>query len=208
MSDFNLPMSSELEKYLMTCDNTTEAWNSKLGKNYLTDANELFISGLSDWIIFLTLTFREDKPPDSAKKLFHYLVRILNEDVYGKKFYKFIKHSYFSYVLALEYQKREVVHFHVLIDKPINFKLTHSFWNYRAGFVVTNIIKYKDHAIRYVSKYTLKGGDHDFFVSEYNKLPKVFPWWWRLDKFYQPGLLELDPESLTDKNTGRLSGQS
>jgi hypothetical protein len=69
------------------------------------------------------LTFRKETAPDVAKSKFKGLVKTLNQDVYGKRYTKKVGHSYFSYIQGIEYQRREVIHFHVLIDRPVNFEL-------------------------------------------------------------------------------------
>ena len=58
------------------------------------------------WIVFLTLTFREETAYDVAIAKFKRLVRVINKKVVGNQYTNIVKHSYFSYVLGIEYQQQ------------------------------------------------------------------------------------------------------
>jgi hypothetical protein len=134
---------------------------------------------LRPWSIFITLTFRDEKPPDVAKALLRRLIRTLNQDVFGKHYVKKVGHSYFSYIYAIEYQRRDVVHFHVLIDRPVNFDRIHILWNSWAGFAWTEIVKDPIDVIDYVCKYICKGGEVYPYIAKKEFSPDVLPYWWK-----------------------------
>lgn len=127
----------------------------------------------------VTLTFREDRSEDVARRLFMRLVRVLNEDAFGKRYERVVKHSYFSYALATEYQVRGVVHFHFLADRPLNFRLLHDVWNSWAGFALTETIRDTGRAVRYVAKYLVKGEKPELWIAKKHRMPLVVPAWWR-----------------------------
>jgi hypothetical protein len=80
----------------------------------------------------------------------------------------------------MEYQKRDVVHFHVMVDQPVNFERIHTLWNSWAGFAHTDIIKDKNDVVNYVCKYIVKGGEIYPFLAKKEFTPKVLPYWWKL----------------------------
>jgi hypothetical protein len=183
-------MPAELEAAFQRCDNPAEAWASMQARSYLTDLISSWLAGMAEWKVFLTLTFREDKAPDVANAYWKRLVRELNQELYGKHYTKKVHHSYFSYVLGVEYQRRDVIHFHAIADKPLNFKKIHTLWNDWAGFVWTDIIKDKRDCVRYVAKYTLKGGSVDVYEAKRDFIPDPLPSWWKLPEAEQLSLLD------------------
>jgi len=112
----------------------------------------------------------------------------LNTDAFGKNYVKKVGHCYFSYVLAMEYQKRDCVHFHFLADKPINFSLLHDWWGAAAGFAWCKKIENIPAVSMYVAKYCLKSGSgvtvFENKTLEYTPLVKgpqgcFLPYWWK-----------------------------
>jgi len=138
-----------------------------------------WIESKADWKTFLTLTFRDiDKTPDQADKNFRWLIRVLNKEVFGKRYTRIVGHSYFSYMVATEYQKRGAIHLHVLIDRPVNYKLIHEFWNRYFGFAQTTIIRNKYSTCIYAIKYCVKDGDWRLYeASKLYKPTFHFEWW-------------------------------
>jgi hypothetical protein len=128
------------------------------------------------------LTFRDDKPQDSAVRELKDLIRLLNKDLVGcSHTSRLVGHSYFSYAYGTEQQLRDVIHFHFLADKALNFKLIHDYWNYRNGFCWTDIIRSKEDCVSYISKYNLKGGEIEIYKDNKNFCPDVIPSWWKAD---------------------------
>ncbi len=171
----------ELGTYLEQNYDPSEIWKGRVAAKVLREQFADWLLEFAPWMVFVTLTFREDKFPDVAKSYFFRLVDCLNQDLFGKKYKRYVGHSYFSYALVLEYQIREVVHFHFLADKPLDFQLLHDSWNEKAGFAYTDIIKDRDRAVRYLAKYIVKCGEPEFWKASRNRTPLVTPTWWNLN---------------------------
>jgi hypothetical protein len=174
------PWIVELEDYFEGYGDPDEVWEGKAAKNVQRKAYLDWVMDLADWKIFVTLTFREDRPIDSAKKFFERLVKALNVNLLGKRYKRIVGKSYFSFVLASEYQLRGVIHFHFLADRPLNFRLLHDKWNEWAGFAETEIIANRMAVVRYVVKYLVKNGEPEFYSSSWEGEPIVRPTWWDL----------------------------
>lgn len=156
-----------------------EAWSCREARKQVSESWISWVSGLANWKTFVTLTFKDEKAPDVAMSLFKWWVRINNEQLFGKRYLKKVGHSYFSYVVGMEYQSRDVIHFHVLVDKPINFKVTHKAWGNRCGFAwIDGDFKNKENVISYVCKYVMKGGEIEVFKAKKDFKPEVLPVWW------------------------------
>jgi hypothetical protein len=170
-----------LEHIYKEFDYSSDAWESKAVRNELANITANWIYGLREWNTFITLTFKNETALDTANKLFIRLISILNEECFGKHYTRLVKHSYFSYVQGIEYQKRDVIHFHVLIDRPVNFQRIHKLWNAWAGFVWTEIVMDQYKVTRYVSKYICKGGEINVYLADKRYMPIVKPHWWKED---------------------------
>jgi len=161
-------------------ENPFTGWNSYQAKELIRFEHEKWVYQLADWKSFISLTFRDEKTPDVAMSLFKWFIRTNNEHAFGKHYTNKVGHSYFSYVVGLEYQTRDVVHFHALIDKPIDFSYVHKTWGKRCGFAwIDGDIKSKARAVNYVCKYCVKGGQLEAYVNKKNVLPEPLPDWWR-----------------------------
>jgi hypothetical protein len=182
-SGFGLARSAndlkEAESYLSRCEDASEAWEGRGIRRVVRNATSDWIVTLAPWRILLTLTFREETPVDVAWHHFYALVRRLNVALLGRHYTKKVRHSYFAYVVGIERQTRGVVHLHALVDRPVDFALIHREWQARAGFAHTEMIRNTSEAVRYVSKYALKGGDIWPFVPERNWEPEPLPYWWK-----------------------------
>lgn len=115
-----------------------------------------WIADLKPWVVYGTLTFKDPREIDVAVSYWRRLIQVLNRDAFGDHYVRKVGHSYFSYVLATEYQQREALHFHFLVDRPLNFDLVHRWWGAAAGFAWLEIIRDREACIAYVSKYILK----------------------------------------------------
>lgn len=174
-------------------DHPSDIWDSKIGRKLLTEESVLWILSLADWKVSLTLTFRDEKPYDVAIAYFKRLVRYLNKDVFGKQYTKIVKHSYFSYALGIEYQRRGVIHFHALVDRPVNFDKIHKLWNDWAGFAWIGNIRNQFDCVRYIAKYNLKGGQNEVYIAKKLYIPNKTPYWWNDDQTNQPKLFNDRP---------------
>jgi len=169
---------SELAPYFEGYGDPDEIWEGQVARRVRREAYVAWISSLAEWKVFVTLTFAEDRPLDSAKSFFRKLLRELNRDLLGRRYYRVVGHSYFSYVLASEYQKRGAIHFHLLADRPLNFRLLHDLWNEWAGFAQTAILDSPSRAVSYVVKYVVKNDDIEIYRSKWRGEPVARPSWW------------------------------
>lgn len=125
------------------------------------------------WDLFGSLTFREDTHPESAYKRFRLFLSMLNRKLYGPRWFKHNKGI--SYCLALEKQRRGVVHFHCLLADPELVPMLkagwfqqdngrwsnelNEMWNELAGFARVQPVEQREAVTRYCSKYVVKGGE-------------------------------------------------
>ncbi len=160
-------------------DHPSDVWESREGKKIIRKAWSEWLAK-KDWLVFLTLTFRDETSTDVALRLFKLLVRKLNQNVFGDHYTRFVHHSYFSYVVGIEFQSRGTIHFHVLIDRPVNFDLIHTLWNSWAGFAKPEIIKLNENAVYYVTKYAAKCGQMEPpYLAPKIYTPAFIPAWWK-----------------------------
>ena len=186
MTDLDLaPINSidyrtkQLNDLFINCDSPFDAWDSKIAKSVLYQEYVDWILSLADWSSFITLTFRDPIGYDPALNKFRYLVRVLNKELFGNHYTRIVKHSYFSYVLCAEYQTRDVLHYHLLIDRPVDYLLIHDTWEKIAGFAQTKRIVNRIAAVRYVIKYAIKENDIRVYVAKALFNPSQFPIWWK-----------------------------
>lgn len=143
-----------------------------LGTPALVDAYREFIARFPmQW--FATFTFTDKVHPERAVKLFRRLIRLLNRRLYGSHYERKGKAGVF-YVLAWEYQKRGVLHFHALIGdvEDLNARVRrldfmdiwHGFGP-PAGIARILPIDNQDGVRNYVCKYVAKGGQIDLSSS-------------------------------------------
>lgn len=160
-------------------DDPRTGWESFQVKKLLASELVSFVTNLADWKSFVTLTFEEEKAPDVAQSLFKWFVRFNNAHAFGNHYTRKVGHSYFSYAVGAEYQKRGVLHFHVLVDKPLDFSFVHSTWGQRCGFVwIDTKFKDREAVVGYVCKYVLKGGEIDVYKAKGDYRPVNVPTWW------------------------------
>lgn len=167
------------ESNLTYCNHPSELWERKIIRRiYRQELTDWLLE--RKWLVFLTLTFREEIEPEIALKKVQKLIRVLNQDVVGIHYTNYVGHSYFSYVIGIEFQKRGVVHFHILIDSPVNFQLIKSYWNKIAGFADPQIIRENINSVYYVTKYAAKCGEIEppYFTKKVYT-PPFIPSWWR-----------------------------
>ena len=134
-----------------------------------------FIERFQPYGWFVTLTFKESKHPEQADRAFFRWIRNINESLYGRRYRECNKGV--TWIKCIEYQKREVLHFHVLVGSPMLYKLKRldfmKVWETgsKIGDTIINgyarILKFNAHggAINYCSKYVFKGGEVDVHVS-------------------------------------------
>jgi hypothetical protein len=144
----------------------------------LADSWRSFLSRYH-WDWFCTFTFR-DKPlqpgervavrprwhAEAADKLFRLWVGELNRSLYGRRWYLHPEAGVY-WVRALEWQKREVLHYHALLGDvtDLNSSAKRLYWmdrwNELAGFAKIEVPRKRGFVAAYVSKYVAKGGEID-----------------------------------------------
>lgn len=119
-----------------------------------------------EWQWFVNLTFREETHPEAADKKYRRFINLLNRDLYGRRYLE--RGEGLTWVRGLEWQRREVVHFHALfadaenIDNKLGRFDQMRRWESLAGIARIYPIDDKQEAvIRYVTKYVVKGGEID-----------------------------------------------
>ena len=134
-----------------------------------------FIKRYEPFTWYVTLTFKEPKHPESADKAFKRWIRYINECLYGR--YYRDKKKGVTYFKCMEYQKRDVIHFHCLIGDPHLYKLKRldfmKAWEtdcHRSKELVNGYARIEKYnaargAVNYCSKYVSKGGEIDPFIS-------------------------------------------
>ncbi|RPH75452.1 hypothetical protein EHM76_01635 [bacterium] len=141
-----------------------------------------WLANMKDWRSFVTLTFKNDTSEFAAILAIRALIRRLNKEVWGDHYVKIVGHSYFSYVYSMEYQIREVVHFHLIVDKPIDYNVLHDFWSQWYGFAWSKKIEIGSQAkvLEYITKYMTKEGTDklSLYSAKKDYVPKIRPSWW------------------------------
>jgi len=173
--------SEAFQEHLAACrdqDDISDVWGGRVARRLITEQYATWLVGLAPWLVFLTLTFRDEIPLDSAVRRFKLLVSVLNKSLLGKHYTRYVGHSYFSYVMAVEDQKRGVPHIHALTDKPLDFALIHDWWPVASGFAWTSIVRDSARAVWYVAKYVAKGGELVPYKASVDFTPVPPPLWW------------------------------
>jgi len=170
-----------LAEKLGTPGSMRQNYAERISKVELSEANRQFISQLADWKIWLTLTSKGLVSPDGMIKRWRHLLQVLNRRTFGKNYVEKVGHSYFSYAMGIEVQKRDVIHLHVLIDRPIDFDLVHRVWGNMSGFAwMVPVSGNREKVIKYLSKYVSKGGEIMYYLNTKRKSPaSPLPSWWR-----------------------------
>jgi hypothetical protein len=126
----------------------------------LRDAWIVFL-GRWQWEWFCTFTFREIVHPEAADKRFRVLISQANRVLYGHRWHQ--HGAGLRWVRALEYQKRDVIHYHALLAgvQDLRRLFWMDRWHELAGYARIEPIASADAVHRYVSKYVVKGGEID-----------------------------------------------
>lgn len=169
----------KLEYAFEYCDCPFDAWDTKTGQFVLKEEYTDWLIRLADWRTFITLTFRDQISADAGLRKVNLLIRRLNQELFGDRYTRIVGHSYFSYILCAEYQERDVLHYHWIVDRPVDFLLIHSLWNTWAGFAQTKQIRSQIAAISYSIKYAIKENDIKIYQAKQLYKPNQYPIWWK-----------------------------
>ena len=151
----------------------------KSQEQLLRDAWANFLSAYKfQW--FATLTFETNVHPEAALKRWRFFTNQLNRALYGRRWQK-KEHGGIYWILGIEYQKRGVIHFHALMGaindlNEIASRLSWmDYWNELAGFARIEAIRSNEAALRYVTKYVVKGGDIEFSRNLGDPMQQTLP---------------------------------
>src|SRR5262245_3771979 len=110
--------------------------------------------GRWEWEWFCTFTFREPVHPEAADKRFRVLISKANRVLYGHRWHKHKDTEGIRWVRALEYQKRDVIHYHALMAgvKDLRRLTWMDEWYELAGIARIEKIESSAAVSRYVSK--------------------------------------------------------
>jgi len=134
-----------------------------------------FIDSYKPYQWYSTHTFKDDKHPEAADKAFFRWIRSVNQDLYGRRYRE--KGRGVTWVKAIERQKRGVLHFHCLVGSSLLYKLDRKhfmkLWETDGnmgnkivnGFARIYEFDTSRGAVSYLSKYVLKDGEIDVYVS-------------------------------------------
>lgn len=116
--------------------------------------------GRYPWQWYCTLTFKVEKHPEAADKAFRYAINKLNKKIFGNNYARSKKLAV-QWVRALEWQKRDVIHFHVLVTNvgTTSRDELKKLWE-EFGFSKIDVY-FDDGAIEYVLKDIVKDGELD-----------------------------------------------
>jgi hypothetical protein len=124
-----------------------------------------------DWQWFVTYTFKDPVHPEAADKRFKWWIRLLDDSNGFKTRAKCSYKRRCLWVRGLEWQKRDVLHFHALIGNlpyQINTKNLRDLWAQswllmgNTGFAKIYPVANVGGVVGYVTKYCVKEGEVDF----------------------------------------------
>lgn len=161
-------------------DDPGQGWKSRQVRARIQEEYYTWLAGAVTWRNFVTLTLREDRPPDVVNGYFKRLIQVLNKEVYGSHYTHVVGHSYFNYVVGMERQVRGVLHLHVLADRPLHYQFIHRWWGFSMGYSLIEKVKDQKDALRYVTKYVYKAGEEnvEVYLGAPKRKPKTLPLWW------------------------------
>jgi hypothetical protein len=123
-----------------------------------------------NWQWFATFTFKDETHPEAAAKAFRHWVKLLDE-ANGYRQRSLSTHSRRCvWARGLEWQKRGVIHFHVLIGNiphEICTRVLREAWAaawlgmQNTGFAKIDAFDQADAGLGYIAKYCAKGGEVD-----------------------------------------------
>ena len=145
----------------------------------LRDAWAEFLSAYPfQW--FATFTFETNVHPEAALKRWRFFTNQLNRSLYGRRWQK-KEHGGIYWILGIERQRRGVIHFHALmggvndLNKAARRLSCMDYWNELAGFARIEAIRSNEAALRYVTKYVVKGGDIEFSKNLGDSMQQTLP---------------------------------
>ena len=129
---------------------------------------------------FATLTFETNVHPEAALKRWRFFINQLNRSLYGRRWQK-KQHGGVYWILGIERQRRGVIHFHALMGAVNDLNeiarrlFWMDYWNELAAFARIEAIRSNEAALRYVTKYVVKGGDIEFSKNLGDPMQQTLP---------------------------------
>lgn len=117
------------------------------------------------WDWFGHLTFRDEKHPEAAEKLFKNWTHQINRKIFGMRYWNRKDTDGVLWARGTEKQQRGVIHYHFLMSRvpgAINRLVMMDAWDKLAGFARIHPFVAAHGAESYVVKYAAKGGQIDF----------------------------------------------
>jgi hypothetical protein len=155
--------NEDLDGVFVTYSDPCEGWRSRTAGRVLVEEYARWIRSLTDWPTFATLTFRTEVSPSQAKRLLRQLAKEVTLAAHGPDHKR---GSYFSYVYCIEYQKREVLHLHVLIDRAVDGNLIEGLWEKWAGNAQVEPTRDLVAASIYICKDVARDGQVDLYLAD------------------------------------------
>ena len=139
---------------------------------------------LSDQVrakVFVTLTVRNEsniRYPEQILRTLVRMIKAMNKDFCGNHANRLNPFLYCSFVGGIEYTTNQIIHIHMVFDRPVNFAFIHRWWGKVAGFAFIKEVHDVHGSFEYLTKYFSKGGSLFFHIKkdEY-KLPSFIPMW-------------------------------
>jgi len=145
-------------------DNPFTACNTFAYQEQMADVTAQWLQDKEPWQSFFSFTYRDEVSKEQAIRDIRYWIRLANEIKFGHHYTRYTHHSYFSYVLGMERQERGVIHYHMCIDREIDFKWIHWYWNLHHGFAWIRKIEDLPASLHYTVKYAVKEGEAWFYL--------------------------------------------
>jgi len=126
-----------------------------------------WIMPLSDWQWYCHFTFKNPVHPEQANRRFLRFTRDINKALFGKRYGE--NGQGVSWVRGQEWQKRDVIHFHVLHGGGVSVlrRLTYmDRWYEDNGIARIQPYDKDKGAVYYMVKYILKGGEIDLYIPK------------------------------------------
>lgn len=117
------------------------------------------------WDWFGHLTFRDEKHPEAADKIFYKWVHNINRKIFGQRYWNRKETDGVLWARGIEMQDRGVIHYHFLMSRvPGDLKrlVMMDAWDKMAGYARIFSFEAAKGGEVYIVKYAAKGGEVDF----------------------------------------------
>jgi hypothetical protein len=117
------------------------------------------------WDWYGHLTFKKEKHPEAADKIFREWVHLINQFSFGKRYWNRRKTDGVIWSRSSEYQLRGVVHYHFLMSRVscvVKRQYMQYLWESVAGYARISPFEAGKGAEEYICKTAARGGEIDF----------------------------------------------